>query len=583
MADQDYYRRMLDEDRQEEMVHNRDVKNKAADILQETGYSSPESELYDDANYISPFDDKIDIDMPYIRAKEQNDFGAGRSNNTNEKIPPIEPIKSAAQDSLRNPSSVPYAPGPIEKSIGDVLQPPELSGLPLTKYPGAGGTIVPSQTISPKVSRATRTSGAGVANVGSTAPRDITTNEISKETRALNQGLADQMSLVPEYLQNSESAIRSKAQAEQEGQTLRAETYESQAQDLINEAEEQKAQLASARAQADKLSSQLADRIDPNSVWDNHSTWSKIALVVGAALQGRAGSDTGLKMIDSIATRELQAQLDDRNKGIIKHGNLLDYISKGTKNQAEIMNKGREFTMKMVDAYAKARSAGATEEAAKILATKQTAKDMFFPVIDRAMQNQKNMLKSSEQEQAWRRDDEKLKLTRFGLMNKDLELKAKEAKLGPDEAKRFVNYGGMAQAASAMERLENREDFDPTKITYAMKQYLAGKGVPGSLGKAESEYMANYARYFSVLRQELTGAAASEKEEARIAQFVSAAPQNQKDALGMFQKLRGDTINLGMNALNNEGKLRMYQNIPESRKYMTNRGAVEDSKSLRGN
>ena len=45
--------------------------------------------------------------------------------------------------------------------------------------------------------------------------------------------------------------------------------------------------------------------------------------------------------------------------------------------------------------------------------------------------------------------------------------------------------------------------------------------------------------------------------------------------------MRYDAININVNALNDEGKLRLM-NIPEARRFMVNRGAVEDSKSLRG-
>ena len=66
-----YYRALIDQDRQEDQLYNRDLKDQAVKILEETGYQNPNELLNDQQS--SPFEDYIDINEPYMRAKEKID------------------------------------------------------------------------------------------------------------------------------------------------------------------------------------------------------------------------------------------------------------------------------------------------------------------------------------------------------------------------------------------------------------------------------------------------------------------------------------------------------------------------------
>jgi len=237
--------------------------------------------------------------------------------------------------------------------------------------------------------------------------------------------------------------------------------------------------------------------------------------------------------------------------------------------------------MKIVDAYKSALAAGAKQDAAKYAALADTMKNYFQPVVEAKIKSQASMQNVSSQEQKRRDDDIKNSLAAQELKIKAIEQKTKASNLGAEEANRFEATANMAQAADEMEKMENKQDFNPTSAMYAVSQYLDGKGVPGSLSKSEAQYLAAYMRYFSYLRRGLTGAAASDSEEQRIRKLVAPGATITKDALKNYQRMRYDAININVNALNDEGKLRLM-NIPEARRFMVNRGAVEDSKSLRG-
>ena len=59
MADNDYYRRLIDSDREETETTERQIKDDAGKILEETGADDPNKELFDDSNYVSPFSKRL--------------------------------------------------------------------------------------------------------------------------------------------------------------------------------------------------------------------------------------------------------------------------------------------------------------------------------------------------------------------------------------------------------------------------------------------------------------------------------------------------------------------------------------------
>ena len=416
---------------------------------------------------------------------------------------------------------------------------------------------------------------------GSTAPRELTEQELAADARDFNNVLNDNLKGSEAYYDLSRQAREGQAAAEKESQIMTADVSKSQLSGIQDQLERQRQINTLARAEADKVSKEIASRVDPDRVWKNKSTWSKIALVLGAAFQGAAGSDAGLRTIDNIITRDLQAQIDDRNKGIKRHSDLLEFLSAGNKNEAEILKSGRELGMKIVDAYKAALQAGAKQDAAKYAALADTMKNYFQPVVEAKIKSQASMQNVSSQEQKRRDDDFKNALAVQELKMKQIQEKNKVANLSADEANRFEEAANMAQAADEMGNLENKKDFNPTSAMYAVSLYLDGKGVPSSLSKTEAQYLAAYMRYFSYLRKGLTGAAAAASEEERIKKLVAPGVTITKDALKNYQRLRYDTVNIKMNTLNDEGKIRML-NIPEARRFMVNRGAVENAKSLRG-
>lgn len=599
-----YYRALIDQDRQEDQLYNRDLKDQAVKILEETGYQNPNDLLNDQQT--SPFEEYIDINEPYMRAKERIDIQK-MPERMDETIPPI-------QDINRNPSSVEnamlpagkkvqsedaflpngtyvqsvpaqqYKPGPIESAVSDIIA-PKRPEIPLQSHPDAQGLSpqaqVPTLTPQPQSVQRSASIKVSVPPTGSTAPQQLSEEELAADSRDFNNVLNENLRGTEAYYDLSRQAKEGLAAAEKESQMMTADVSKNQLLGIQDQLEKQRQINALARAEADKASKEIASQIDPGRVWKNKSTWSKISLVLGAALQGYAGSDAGLRTIDNIITRDLQAQIDDRNKGIKKHGDLLDFLSAGTKNEAEILKNGRELGMKIVDAYKAALAAGAKQDAAKYAALADTMKNYFQPVVEAKIKSQASMQNVSSQEQKRRDDDIKNSLAAQELKIKAIEQKTKASNLGAEEANRFEATANMAQAADEMEKMENKQDFNPTSAMYAVSQYLDGKGVPGSLSKSEAQYLAAYMRYFSYLRRGLTGAAASDSEEQRIRKLVAPGATITRDALKNYQRMRYDAININVNALNDEGKLRLM-NIPEARRFMVNRGAVEDSKSLRG-
>ena len=568
--DQGYYKRMIDEDFKKNEVYERDIKDQAGEVLKQTGVQEPNKALYDDSSYVSPFEQSLETNEPYMRAKELNDLQRMPVDNIPQEIGTVDP--------LRNPAAT-YQPGPIEQAIGNVLKPPRAE-IPLQSIPEARGERFTPVPLAPTRKEVSQRASVQVPGVGSTAPTDITEKELATGARDFNTIIADNLRGAPVYQELGKKAIEAEAGAEQEAQTLKAETAQAQAADIESQLARQRAQNATVRAEAEEMSKKIAEKVDPGRVWNNKATWAKISLVLGAALQNAAGSDAGLRTIDNTITRDLQAQMDDRNKGIIKHGNLLDLVAAGSKNESEILNKGREFSMKMVDAYMAAMKAGAKKDAAEYLALAKTAKDYTMPLFEKQIASQKGMMDVSGQQQKRKNDDFNLQLKKAEIQQKFVEAKMKESNLTEGDAKRFESIGNMSQAADTMAKLENKKDFNPTTVGYAISQIAAGKGIPGSLSKTESQYLAEYSRYYSYLKRELTGAAAALHEEEVIKRLVGAGQTMSKQALKDYQKLRSDQINIGVNALSNEGKVRLM-NIPEARQFMRNKGAEQDVR-LRG-
>ena len=340
--DYSYYRALIDQDRQEDQLYNRDLKDQAVKILEETGYKNPNDLLNDQQT--SPFEEYIDINEPYMRAKERIDIQK-MPERMDETIPPI-------QDINRNPSSVEsamlptgkqvqsedaflpngtyvqsvpaqqYKPGPIESAVSDIIA-PKRPEIPLQSHPDAQGLSpqaqVPKLTPQPQSVQRSASLKMNVPAPGSTAPRELTEQELAADARDFNNVLNDNLKGSEAYYDLSRQAREGQAAAEKESHIMTADVSKSQLSGIQDQLERQRQINTLARAEADKVSKEIASRVDPDRVWKNKSTWSKIALVLGAAFQGAAGSDAGLRTIDNIITRDLQAQIDDRNKGIKSH------------------------------------------------------------------------------------------------------------------------------------------------------------------------------------------------------------------------------------------------------------------------
>ena len=458
------------------------------------------------------------------------------------------------------------APQSERSAASQLLRPDIVQSLPVQNYRSDYVTDPSRQPPPPQSyagSMSVRTSGPAKKQP-STQPTNPSIDEL-RESSDLTTKTADLGT--QNFADIARKTIEATAAAEQDIGLTQAEVAETERMGVENRIQDQRRIQLDALQAAEEQASKIASQIDPNRVWNNNSMWSKIALVAGSSLLGRAGSDAGLKTMENMVANDIKAQIDDRDKGIIKHGNLVDLASKAGVAQTELTKYTGELAKEVIKGYGEAVKAGAKGADAANLAMVQAYEKMFPIFSDAATKQQSANLGVAALQQKASDDDVKNNLKAQENAIANMRLKFDKMEIAGTDKPIMAAVGDMSQAAREMENLENRKDFNPTTIAYAMKQVMADKGIPGGLTRDESAYMSAYARYFSALRQQMTGAAASAIEEKRIQNIILATKANRKDAVLDFQKRRGDIIGTRISTLNPQSRMIIGAEVPESRKY----------------
>jgi hypothetical protein len=544
-AEYEQYRKLLDSDRKEEIVSQRDILDGSGKVLEGLGVQDPNKQLYDDSNYVSPFEEATDLSMPYIRTQEM--APARDPQSTRGPAGVVDEILFGKQDAAQIP----------------MLTPAKLS------------TEVQSANV-PKLSdMSTKNGGAsrvGVPNPQSTAPQIIPEQGLGNQMARTDATIDENLAGAPGYFDVQKQKYNAKISAEEAdaaGQMISQGEQKKKIEEQIAETEQN---YLKAKAEAQKQIDSL-QAIDPDRMWKNKSTWAKIALVSGAALQGANGSDAGLRTIQNLINNDLQAQMKNLDSGVKTADGLLALLKPFADNKNTLMKLGNDVSLKMAESYGKYLKAGASRGAAPGLAIQDTMNNYMKPLLEMKNANNKNLLSASSQEQRRRSDDEKLKMDATKARIDSARLSLDKSNMSESDARRLEGATAMAISASRMEDLENDQNFDPTKVKFAISQYMQGKGIPSSLNPVEGEYVQNYANYFSYKRQALTGAAASDKEEERIKLLVAPDKTFSKKSIKLYQAMRGKDINGAINAMN-PSALSRIQNIPEFKRFDINRGKM---------
>lgn len=412
----------------------------------------------------------------------------------------------------------------------------------------------------------------GVPKPGSTAPTDISEKALANQMARTDADIDKNLEGVPVYNQLQEQKYAAK---------LGAEEAEAASQVMLNAERQKRIEEQIAQEELNYREAQLKAQkqidsigpIDPDRVWKNRSMWSKMGLVIGSALQGSTGSDAGLKMIQQLVADDLQAQIKDQEAGIKQGQGMLNLLKPFADNKLALMKMANEVSMKLAENYGKYMKAGASRGAIPGMAIKDTMQDYTKELLAQKNLNNKNLLDASSQQQKRMNDDEKLKMDAVNARLAEARLKFDSQNMSESDAKRLEGATAMAISAKKMKELENDKSFDPTKVKFAISQYMQGKGVPGSLNDVEGEYVQNYANYFSYKRQALTGAAASDKEEERIKLLIAPDKTFSKKGIRLYQAMRAKDINGAINSMN-PAALSRIKNIPEFSEFDINRGKM---------
>lgn len=537
------YRKMLDQDFQTQTIGEREIKDQAGKVLEATGYEDPNKALNNDSGYVSPFEKSIDEKMPAVRAGElsrdpSSDQGFVRDLLLGKDVAPIQTLP------------------PLANSSQQVLTPniPRLNDVSATK----------------------QVSSVAIPNAGTTAPQITSEQELANNVKDTSDYLKQNLKGSDAFNDVARSGIGANLNAN-EAQAVTEAGYLADQQKRINDALEENAQReAAARAKADEQVKSIGT-IDPDRVWNNRSIWSKMALVAGAALSGKAGSSAGLQMMQDMVAKDIEAQKADMEAGIKRQGSLLELLKPYAANKAELIKLGNSVGMKMAEKYGEAMKAKVGKDAIPMLAIEKTMKEYTTPLLTAKNKADDNLIKISGQEQDRKYNDEQLKQKNLELQLTKARLKFDSKNMSESDAKRLEGATAMAISAKKMRELEDEKDFDPTTIKNAIGSYMAGKGIPGTLNEKQAEYVANYSNYFSYLRQALTGAAASDKEEERIKLLVAPDKTFRKDAIKLYQKQRAMAINGTVNSMNAPA-LERTKNIPEFAEFTVNRSEANKQK-----
>jgi len=357
MLDQEegYYKAMLDRDFEEQGVTERELKDSAVKVLEQTDYAQPIKALDENTPY-SPFEKWTNEQMPRVRSEERNQGFERYEMNPNMDTPNGGRFpQSAPQEDPMMPSGS-YKMGPIESAVDAVINPAP------TKYPMMSTNQVPLAPISvPPLNQTSQQGGSAsysariplLGKVPSTAPQAISTEEMSKRAKDTVDFANENIRGIPTYVEMSTNAKKAIAAGDKQIGNVQVEAADMEYGELDAQLKKEEENARQAQLEADEIGKTLATNINPDRVWENRATWSKIALVLGAAIQGAAGSDAGLKLIENIVEKDINAQIDDRAKGIQKKGQLIEYVSQVAKNKTDIRKLMKEASMRVVDGLKK--------------------------------------------------------------------------------------------------------------------------------------------------------------------------------------------------------------------------------------
>lgn len=405
---------------------------------------------------------------------------------------------------------------------------------------------------------------------GSTAPQIIPEQEAANRVRSTGEKLQGELS--PEASSAYYDAVKTGEEAkyggEEAGAIVNAARLEQQ-QKQIKDALEENSRIESiARTKAEDQLKAMGP-MNPDRVWADRSLWSKLALVAGAALLGRAGSSAGLTAMQDLVTKDLESQRADLEAGVKREGSLLELLKPYANNRTELYKMANQVGTEIAKHYAEATKAGIGKGQASVVALK-AASDRYKDLVTQQNKNDSNILSVSEAEQKRRMGDEKLLNDHFQNQLAQARMKLDVINMPPGDADRLTSTTAMAIAAKEMKELEQRSDFDPTTIKNAIALKMKGMGLPSSLTEDQAKYLVNYTNYYTYLAHAMYGTRVSDNETERVKNLVAPDMTFKKDSIKLYQRKRAEQINGALNALGPGALLRTH-NIPEFREFDVNR------------
>lgn len=449
----------------------------------------------------------------------------------------------------------------------------QIPTLPALESPGQYVTNpnIPRLTdIAEKQATATK---VNLGRAGSTAPKIVTEEEAATAARSAKKEIESNLSGAPAFYDAQRQGIEAKFGGEEASSVVKAQMLQQRQEELQRQMDDNAIREKEAIRKAEEATGQLK-RIEPNRIWENTSMWAKLSLIAGAALQGKAGSDAGLRMMQSMVENDIRAQERDMDAGIRKQGSLLESLKPYAQNREQLLKMANDISLEIAKNYGDAIKAKVGKGVAPAIAIEKTMEKYTKPLLAEQNKATDNLLKASSLEQQRREADAGnfLKLQDQQLSN--ARMKFDSTNMSESDARRLEGATAMSIAAARMEDLENDKNFNPTAVKNAISSYMQGKGIPGTLSPEQAEYVANYTNYYSYLRQALTGAAASEKEDERIKLMVAPDKTFRSDAIKMYQAKRAQAINGAINSLNS-GALLRAKNIPEIQRFSVNRAQMQ--------
>lgn len=545
MADQDYYKRLIEQDRQ--LAPLTDEEEGA--VAGEKSYN----EMVNPVNKLMKTGEPLRKKLtPEQEARIKADEDAMRKFQA-ERNPSSE--QGIVRDILlgKDVAQVPYLP-PINQSSQQVIAPnlPRLSDVSVQQS---------AQNVS-------------TPRAPTTAPQIITESELASRVKGTSENLDSNIKGAPGFYDVAAQGIEANLKGDEAKALTEAQFLEDQRKKIQDQLDQNQALEAAAREKAEQQISAMGS-IDPNRVWNDRSIWSKMALVAGSALAGRGGTGVGLQMMQDLVAKDLEAQRADLEAGIKRNGSLLELLKPYASNRAELMKMGNQVGMKLAEKYAEAMKAKVGQGAIPMLAVEKTMKEYTKPLLAEKNKADENLIKVSGQEEERRNNDNNWLLKNQELQLQKARLKFDSQNMTESDSKRLEGATAMAISAKKMKELEDDKNFDPTAIRNALASYMQGKGIPSSLNEQQAEYLANYINYFVYKKQAITGAAATDREEEKIALLVAPDKTFRKDAIKLYQKQRAQAINGTINSMNPAALLRT-KNIPEFREFDINRAKLKD-------